>query len=66
MKNLIEKIEKEKLSYTKSYTLIGNSLPRKAYKLGVYWIKLLDEQGKVKYCILFKRNYAFNTVLTVI
>lgn len=66
MKNLVEKIEKEKLSYKKAYTLIGNSLHYKAYKIGEYYIKLLDEQGKVKYCILFKRNCTFNTILTVI
>lgn len=66
MKKLVEKIEKEKLSYKKSYTLIANSLHHKAYKIGTYWIKLLDEQGKVKYCILFKGNYAFNTIFIVI
>lgn len=66
MKNIVEKIEKEKLSYRKAYTLIENSLHHKAYKLGSYRIKLLDEQGKIKYCILFKGNYTFNTILTVI
>ena len=66
MENLVEKIEKEKLSYRKAYALIENSLSYRAYKLGSYRIKLFDEQGKVKYCILFKGNYAFNTVLTVI